>query len=422
MTPSVDALAVLAGLMEASHTLGADDLPREVAAVARRLGAVDAVVYLTDLQQQVLVPHVDVPDADPNRNHTTLPIASTVAGRVFQHLEPVVRDEPGENLRVWMPLVNGTERLGVVSLELDAQTFAATVTPVDVKGPGREDPTALARVAMAKHWTFFVDLVGELVMSKTQYGDSLVRLRRSAPMGLAAEIQWTLLPPLTFTDGRVSLAAALEPAYEVAGDSVDYAVDHDTARFAVFDGMGHELRSSQLVGLVVAAYRNARRSGQTLLETAGYIDHTVTTAFGEEGFVTGLMAELDVATGLLSWVSAGHPPPFLLRHGRHVKTLELEPRLPFGLTVPDGSTAVVVGTEHLEPGDRVLLYTDGVIEGRSATGEQFGAARLTDLLVRNLAAGMPNSETMRRAVVALLEHQSDQLADDATMLLAQWRP
>jgi len=422
MDASGDTLAVLAGLMEAAHTLGADDLPHEVAAVARRLGAVDAVVYLVDLQQQVLVPHVEVPDIDPNRNHAGLSVASTVAGRVFQHQEPVVRDEPGGTSKVWLPLVNGTERLGVMSLELDAEAFAASVSHVDVTDPDRDDPTGLARVSLARRWTFFVDLVAELLMSKTQYGDSLVRLRRSAPMGLAAEIQWGLLPPLTFTDGRVSLAAALEPAYEVAGDSVDYAVDHDKARFAVFDGMGHELRSAQLVGLVVAAYRNARRSGQSLLETSTYIEHTVTTAFGEEGFVTGLMAELDVATGLLSWVSAGHPPPLLLRNGRHVKTLELEPRLPFGLAVPDGPTSVAVGTEHLEPGDRVLLYTDGVVEGRSATGEQFGAERLTDLLVRNLAAGMPNSETMRRAVVALLEHQSDQLADDATLLLAQWRP
>jgi serine phosphatase RsbU (regulator of sigma subunit) len=241
-------------------------------------------------------------------------------------------------------------------------------------------------------------------------------------MGVAAEVQWGLLPPLTFTDGRVSLAAALEPAYDVAGDSVDYAVEHDKARFAVFDGMGHELRSAQLVGVVVAAYRNARRSGQTLVETCRHIEQALTATFGDEGFVTGLVAELDVATGILTWVSAGHPPPLLLRHGRHVKTLELEPRLPFGVVVPDGSTALAVGTEHLEPGDRVLLYTDGVIEGRSPSGEQFGTDRLTDLLIRNLAAGMSNSETMRRAVLALLHHQGDDLADDATMLLAQWRP
>jgi hypothetical protein len=419
---SSDALAVLAGLMGASHNLGGDDLPHAVSAVAKRLGAVDAVVYVADLQQQVLVPHTDVRSSDSNHQATPLAISSTVAGRVFQHLEPVVREEGGDRSWVWIPLLNGTERLGVLLLELDAEGFANAVTPVDGADHDPEDPVGSSRVTVATHWTFFADLVAELVMTKTLYGDSLVRLRRTAPMGLAAEIQWDLLPPLTFNDGRVSLAAALEPAYEVAGDSVDYAVDHDKARFAVFDGMGHELRSAQLVGLVVAAYRNARRSGLTLVETCEHVEHAVLTAFGDEGFVTGLLAELDVATGTLSWVSAGHPPPLLLRHGRHVKTLELQPRLPFGMAVPGAPTTVVVGTEHLEPGDRVLLYTDGVTEGRSAEGEQFGADRLTDLVVRNLAAGMANSETMRRAVVALLEHQGDKLADDATMLLAQWRP
>ena len=64
-----------------------------------------------------------------------------------------------------------------------------------------------------------------------------------------------------------------------------------------------------------------------------------------------------------------------------------------------------VGTEQLEPGDYLLLYTDGVVEARSPGGELFGVPRLTDLMIRNLAAGLPASETMRRAVFALLEHR-----------------
>jgi len=63
-----------------------------------------------------------------------------------------------------------------------------------------------------------------------------------------------------------------------------------------------------------------------------------------------------------------------------------------------------------------------VIEARSPDGDLFGVPRLTDLMIRNLAAGFPASETMRRAVLALLEHQAGDLADDATMMLVQWRP
>ena len=121
-------------------------------------------------------------------------------------------------------------------------------------------------------------------------------------------------------------------------------------------------------------------------------------------------------------MSAGHPPPLLLRHGRLVRTLELEPELPFGVALGEDASELNIGTEQLEPGDYILLYTDGVIEARSPDGELFGVERLTDLMIRNLAAGMPASETMRRAIIALLKHQGSELADDATMLLAQWLP
>jgi serine phosphatase RsbU (regulator of sigma subunit) len=69
----------------------------------------------------------------------------------------------------------------------------------------------------------------------------------------------------------------------------------------------------------------------------------------------------------------------------------------------------------------VLLYTDGVTEARSPAGDFFGEQALTDMLVRNLAAGLPAPETMRRIVRALLDHQQGQLTDDATLLLLEWR-
>jgi serine phosphatase RsbU (regulator of sigma subunit) len=201
-------------------------------------------------------------------------------------------------------------------------------------------------------------------------------------------------------------------------------VEPDVARLAVFDGMGHELRSSQLVGLAVSAYRSARRRGYGLNQTAHEIDEALAQAFDGEGFTTALLAELDTSSGHLAWISAGHPPPLLLRQGQLVKTLEVAPRLPFGLGLGmDESTHPTdVGFEQLQPGDYLLLYTDGVTEARSPEGEMFGIPRLVDLITRNLADGLPAPETMRRAVRALLAHQGSNLDDDATMLLAQWRP
>jgi phosphoserine phosphatase RsbU/P len=82
---------------------------------------------------------------------------------------------------------------------------------------------------------------------------------------------------------------------------------------------------------------------------------------------------------------------------------------------------VHVRTEQLEPGDRLLLYTDGITDIRSPDGEFFDVHRLLDLLAANLAARLPIPETMRRLVRSLLDHQQGPLSDDATMLLVEWR-
>jgi serine phosphatase RsbU (regulator of sigma subunit) len=121
-------------------------------------------------------------------------------------------------------------------------------------------------------------------------------------------------------------------------------------------------------------------------------------------------------------VNAGHPEPLLLRHGRLVKSLHTESGPPMGLDPLAGGTAArEVAVERLEPGDRVLFYTDGVTEARSPDAEFFGTQRLTDLLARHLAAGLNTPETMRRVIRALLQHQQGQLTDDATLLLLEWR-
>jgi serine phosphatase RsbU (regulator of sigma subunit) len=408
---NADTLAAVAAFLRGSHLLAPHDLPKHVADHGEALGFAQASMYLADLQQQVLVPFL-VPEEpsgpDTDDRAAVLAIDSTLAGRVFQHVTAARQDQPDGRVRVWTPLLDGSERLGVLAVTVDGDDA------LDVDHPE------------GQRLRLFATLLAELVMSKTLYGDSMVRLRRTADMGLAAEIQWNLLPPLTFASPALSVAAALEPAYEVAGDSADYSIDPDVARFAVFDGMGHELRSAQLVALTVAAYRNARRANQRLPQTATQMDAAVTEAFGGEGFITALLAELDTATGHLSWLSAGHPAPLLLRHGRLVKSLEVAPMLPFGLGIgeirDEPQASAYIGSEQLEPGDSLLLYTDGVVEARSPEGEMFGVDRLVDLITKNLASGLPAAETMRRAVRALLAHQSSALADDATLLLAQWRP
>lgn len=394
-------------LLYETHVASPDELPRLVVEAASAFGAQNTTMYLADLQQRVLVPFVPSGSHNHDASQQALGIDSTVAGRAYQQLQ--LQTQSGGSRtgtgwsRGWFPLLNGTERLGVLGLDL----------PLDL----------LSDAARLRRLHRFVSVVAELVMTKTAYGDSIVRVRRTTNMVLAAEVQWSLLPPLTFVNRSVTVAAALEPAYEVAGDSVDYAVDSDMARFAVFDGMGHGIVSAQMVSLVVAAYRNARRAGQSLPDTAEHIESAVNEVFRVESFATGLMCELNTSTGVLEWVSAGHHEPLLLRDGRLVRSLAVEPLLPLGLNHGlSRLSPATIGREQLQPGDMLLIFTDGVIEARSPEGDFFGLERLVDMVTRNLAAGLPAPETMRRVVHALLDHQSDDLDDDATLLLVQWHP
>ncbi len=241
-------------------------------------------------------------------------------------------------------------------------------------------------------------------------------MRRREPTSLPAEIAWHLLPPLTFGTDRDVLAAMLAPAYDVGGDSFDYSADTANLRVGVFDAMGHGLPAGLMATVAMGAYRNARRRGSSLLETAVAIDEAIGGHFQPGQFVTGVLAELKLATGTLTWHLAGHPAPLLLRGRQVVKTLATEPDLPFGLGGARSSAA-----ERLEPGDRLLLFTDGVVEARAPDGQLFGVHRLADLVARQQTAGVPAPKTMRRLMHAVLAYQPDGLRDDATAMLIEWQ-
>jgi serine phosphatase RsbU (regulator of sigma subunit) len=356
---------------------------------ASALGGGGATAYLADLQQHVLMPFTTKKDVGP------LSVDSTLGGRAFQTFE-TQSQEAEDGWRYWIPLVLGTDRIGVLCVHAES-----------------DDPELL------KLFQRLATTAATMLASKTAYGDTLVRLRRVGPIGLAAEMQYALLPPLSFASSEVVVSAALEPCYNVAGDTIDYSVDAGRTSIGVFDGMGHGLHSAQCAALTVAAYRNARRADLPLAAIFTAVDETLQAHLGGEAFTTAVIAELDTSTGLLSWVNAGHPEPLLLRGGKLIKSLDVESRPPLGLghLLPD---EVEIGTEQLEPGDRVLVFTDGVVEARSPDGAFFGVERLVDLVLRHLAGGLPATETMRRVVRELLDHQGGQLSDDASLLLLEW--
>lgn len=380
----------LSDLLRRSHLAVPEDVPALIVEHAGGLGADDAAVYLVDYEQRVLVP---VPNPGGSERDEVA-IETTLAGRCYRNLD--IQETVGEDghRRMWVPVLDGVERLGVLELDL---------------GAGVEPDLDEVRA--------FAGLVAEVVISKQAYGDLFELVRRRQSMSVAAELAWQLLPPLTFGTGRLVISGVLAPVYNLGGDSFDYAVDATTAHIAVFDAMGHGLEAGLLASVAMAACRNSRRKGHDLAGTATAIDRSIAAQFGPERFVTAVLAELDLTSGRLCWSVSGHPPPLLLRNGRIVKSLEGEVGVPLGV----GGPMAGVAEEMLEPADQVLFFTDGVVEARSAAGDFFGVERLVDLISRTSASATPAPETMRRLLHAILDHQEGELQDDATIVVVEWR-
>jgi serine phosphatase RsbU (regulator of sigma subunit) len=259
-------------------------------------------------------------------------------------------------------------------------------------------------------------LLGHLISSMDRYGDDLEHARRTRPRTASAELLWRQLPPLTAATSSFQLSGLVEPSYDAGGDAFDYALTEDTVSLAIFDAMGHGLDAGLMAAGALAGYRSARRDGRSLFDQARAIDAVISGAFTGSAFVTGVLAELEIATGRLRYLRAGHPAPMLLRDGKVVKSLLGGQRVPFGIEADGFSLA----EEVLQPGDWLMLHTDGITEARDAAGAWFGEERLADLLTREAAGGRPPPETARRLTQAVLRHQGGHLQDDATILLARW--
>ena len=146
---------------------------------------------------------------------------------------------------------------------------------------------------------------------------------------------------------------------------------------------GHGISASALTTLALNTYRNARRSGLSLIDTCRSIDKWINAQYPGK-FVTAMLAELDTATGHYQRISAGHPAELLLRDGRLLPALPTPNALPLGLGHMLGRPPRVV-EQDLEPGDTLVLYTDGITEARDVTGALFGPDRLAGFVLEHLA-------------------------------------
>lgn len=185
----------------------------------------------------------------------------------------------------------------------------------------------------------------------------------------------------------------------------------------MIDAMGHGLDAATMATVAIGAYRHTRRASTDLSQVYAFMDKAINEQFGPDHFVTAQMMCLNITTGRMQWVNAGHPAPLLIRDRAVVDRLESPTTLPVGF----GGEQPEVSERILEPGDRLLCFTDGLIEEHQAEGKQFGEEQLIEWTNRIL-----RDHTAVRAVVRALSHALKQerggiTSDDATIFLIEWR-
>ncbi|WP_407554597.1 PP2C family protein-serine/threonine phosphatase [Streptomyces sp. Pv4-95] len=372
------------------HTTAPMNLPALVDRYAAKLGLRRVVIYLVDLQQRRLTPLL---------GGDQLAVDASLAGWAYRTLALRVEETRSGALIVWLPLVDGVERLGVVGMHMESLDSARL----------RRCRTLASVLAMA-------------ITSKRAFSDRFVQQARTETMTLPAEMVRALLPPRTIGSDRVVSTAVLEPAYRLGGDAFDHSLTESTLHAVILDAMGHNLASGMTTAIAMAGCRSARRMGAGLPELVKTVDDVLAEWLPDQ-FCTGIATQLDLASGVLSWCNCGHPPPLLIRDHKVLENaLDRPGEPPMGTPAKFAGTGREVHRSALEPGDRVLLYTDGVTEARTAGGAQFGLEGFTDSIIRATAAGELAAEALRQLMHSILEHQDDTLKDDATILLIEWCP
>ncbi len=220
--------------------------------------------------------------------------------------------------------------------------------------------------------------------------------------------------PTTVAAGRLAsryLSAAAEA--QVGGDLLEVVSDGDRPRWLIGDTRGKGLPAVRLASIAMTSFRDAcAHPGLALPEIARAVDQSVTRAVGDEGFVTAVFAEFD-PRGWLQLITCGHPPPLRLAADGSLGTLAPNAyATPLGLH-PDIRSA----TFSIGPGDRLLFYTDGVLEARDRAGRFFRLEDCADILRK------PDLETAADELLGrLMTHTGRRLEDDIALLLFEATP
>ena len=246
-----------------------------------------------------------------------------------------------------------------------------------------------------------------------------MRAQAAKDLKMAKDIQHSALPNVfpPFPDVHsFSIWASMDTAREVGGDFYDfYFTGPDRVFFLVADVSGKGVPAAMFMMRAKTLVKSAAQTGKPIAQVFDDVNNALCEGNFSNTFVTAWAGEMNIKTGHVIYVNAGHNPPIVRRGGR-CEFLKNKPSLVLGAME---GVHYGVGELQLAPGDEIYLYTDGITEQPNASGEAYGDARL----LKTLSCCAQRDGALLKAVLDDVHGHAagTEQADDCTQLVVRYR-
>ena len=243
----------------------------------------------------------------------------------------------------------------------------------------------------------------------------LERERLERELALASEIQQRFQPTAPPIVNGYELQGISFPCYEIGGDYYDF-IEREDGRLviALGDVSGKGTAAALLMSSLHAAVHAQAGSHDSLVATISAVNRYLADNIPANRFVTLFYAELDPESGALSFLNAGHNPPLIVHAAGTVEQLA-SGGLPLGIKT---DAEYREGRTRLQHGDVLVVYSDGVTEACSPSGEEFGATRLYEVVSRNIEASAAGIRDRIESSLTKFS-QGTSAADDITLVIVK---
>ncbi len=356
-------------------------LPTIFEEVIEAMGAEGGSIWLLDPSSQELECRIAAGGGGEKLRGSRLKLGEGLAGWVTLHQRPTTVDDVKRDER-WAKHVGDAKRL-------QFETTSLVSAPLVVKGESLGAINVVNKIGAEGFTPDDLELLtslannAALVIKNAQLVEEVKEAERVArDMEIASEIQKSLLPAHPPRIEGVELAGRCVPAKNVGGDYFDYfLMDDGKLGVLIADVSGHNVGSALVMAMTRLALRFESGHQSSVAAVLAATNRAMYSDLSNAGlFITTFYARYDPATRVLAWANGGHNQPLLWRAGEH-KALWLD---------ADGMLVGVLDEVEyeerqmtLDPGDILLLYTDGITEAKNEAGEMYGEDRLCQLVREN---------------------------------------